>query len=371
MKPTNTLVAVLMAVAVVAAACGGDTTETTEPADPGPTSTQSSGDTTTSSPSADTTEPSDGGEELTFSLSYQAAPADTDPWHHMATTFKELVEDASDGRITVELFGGGQLSGGDQATEIELVQNGTIDMSILPTGTLSAIDPRFQIAGLPWLVPSTEVAEEIVTGPLGAETLDWLRDRGMEPLAIGSNGFRQLANNVRPVTSPEDVAGLTIRVPGSPVLVQTWEELGAEPVVMNFGELYTALQQGTVDGEELPFVFKLSTNFYEVEGFGSEINYSWDMIYLVMNPDLWNSLTEADQSLISEAAIAAAEEERQFLADSNAGIIAELEANGMEIATLSDDEVAAFQDLMEPVYAAFEDDIGADLIARWRAASSE
>lgn len=361
MKPTKTFVAVLMAVAVVATACAGGTTTTTEPVDPGTTTTTEPAD-----PGTTTTQ---GGEPLTLSLSYQATPSDTDPWHHMATTFKELVEEASDGRITVELFGGGQLTGGDQATEIELVQNGTIDMSILPTGTLSAVDPRFQIAGLPWLVPSNEVAEEVVTGPLGAETMGWLRDRGMEPLAIGSNGFRQLANDVRPVTSPADVAGLTIRVPGSPVLVATWQALGAEPVVINFGELYTALQQGTVDGEELPFVFKLSTNFYEVERYGSEINYSWDMIYMVMNPGLWNSLTESDQGLITAAAIEAAEEERRFLADSNAGIIAELEANGMEIAILTAEQLAAFQARMEPVYAAFEESIGAELIARWRAAS--
>ena len=365
---SRTRVAAVLSVvlALMVVSCGGSSgTETTaQSTTTSQTSTTVSNETTVPAETTTTA-----GESRSISLSYQATPSDTDPWHHMATKFKELVEDASAGRITVELFGGGQLSGGDQQTEIELVQNGTIDASILPTGTLSAIDPRFQIAGLPWLVPSNEVAEQIVTGPLGAETEDWLKENGLEPLAIGSNGFRQLANTSHAVTTPDDVAGLKLRVPGSPVLVKTWEQLGAEPVVINFAELYTALQQGTVDGEELPFVYKLSTKFYEVESYATQINYSWDMIYLVMNPDLWSGFSADDQKLLSDAALAAASDERQFLADSEESVIAQLQDNGMAVTTLDADQISAFQSQMEPVYKAFESDIGADLIAEWRAVS--
>ena len=350
--------AIAIAATIFVAACNGTGSDPQS----SPTTGGSSG---TTAPTSE-----DSGETYSIGLSYQAAPSESDPWHHMAVTFKDLVEEASQGRITVDLFGGGQLTGGDQQTEIELVQNGTIAASILPTGTLTAIDPRFQIAGLPWLVPTEEVAEVIMDGPLGAETMDWLRDKGLEPLAIGSNGFRQLANSQRPVTEPADVEGLKIRVPGSQVLVQTWEQLGAEPVVVNFAELYTALQQGTVDGEELPFVFKLSTKFHEVESFATEINYSWDIIYLVMNPEFWEGLSPEDQDLIQTAATAAAEEERAFLSESTESVIEELRANGMDITILDADQLAEFQRAAAPVYEEFESAIGAELIQRWQAASN-
>lgn len=307
------------------------------------------------------------GKKITIALSYQAAPADSDPWHFMAKTWQSLVKARTGGNIDIQLFPGGQLSGGNQQKEIELVQNGTIQASILPTGTLTVIDPRFQVVGLPWLIPTDQAADRVMDGALGQETMGWIRAKQqLEPIAIASNGFRQLANRKRPVTKPEDLAGLKLRVPGSKVLVEAWTALGAQPVVVNFAELYTALQQGTVDGEELPWVFKQSSKFYEIEKFGTQLNYSFDLIYVIFNQQLWSGLAPADQAVLRATALEAAKAERDFLTKSDKDVVDKLRASGMDISILSADQLAAFQAKMPPVYAQFASIIGQDLIDRFK-----
>lgn len=316
----------------------------------------------TAAPSA----PGGSGKKITIALSYQAAPSESDPWHFMAQRWQALLKERTGGNIEAQLFPGGQLSGGNQQKEIELVQNGAIQASILPTGTLSVIDPRFQVVQLPWIVLNNDAAARLIDGPLGQETLGWLRAKGMEPIGIGSNGFRQLANRKRPVTKPEDLQGIKLRVPGSRVLVEAWKALGAQPVVMNFAELYTALQQGTVDGEELPWVFKFSTKFYEVEKYGTQLNYSFDLIYVVFNRQLWDSFAPADQEVLRVTAREAARAEREFLSRAAQRVVEQLRMQGMDIIILTPYQLGAFQAKMPPVYDQFAGAIGKELIERFR-----
>jgi TRAP-type C4-dicarboxylate transport system substrate-binding protein len=167
--------------------------------------------------------------KISLGLSYQAAPSPSDPWHHMGLKWQSLLKEKTGGRIELQLFGGGQLSGGNQQKEIELVQSGVIQVSILPTVTLSVIDPRFLIVGLPWIVPTKAVADKLMDGPIAQETMTWLRAKQLEPIAVASNGFRQLANRKHRVAKPEDLQGLKLRVPGSKMLVEAWKALGAQP----------------------------------------------------------------------------------------------------------------------------------------------
>jgi TRAP-type C4-dicarboxylate transport system substrate-binding protein len=199
--------------------------------------------------------------------------------------------------------------------------------------------------------------------------MSWLKAKRMEPVAVASNGFRQLANRKQAVIKPEDLQGLKLRVPGSKVLVETWKALGAEPVVVNFAELYTSLQQGTVDGEELPWVYKLSTKFYEVEKFGTELNYSFDLIYLVFNPQFWSGLDPADQEVLRATALEAAKAEREFLTKSDQEVVSKLKSQGMAITTLTPDQLVVFQAKMPPVYAQFVSDIGQAVIDRFQKGS--
>jgi tripartite ATP-independent transporter DctP family solute receptor len=304
--------------------------------------------------------------KISLGLSYQAAPSPSDPWHHMGLKWQSLLKEKTGGRIELQLFGGGQLSGGNQQKEIELVQSGVIQVSILPTVTLSVIDPRFLIVGLPWIVPTKAVADKLMDGPIAQETMTWLRAKQLEPIAVASNGFRQLANRKHRVAKPEDLQGLKLRVPGSKMLVEAWKALGAQPVVVNFAELYTALQQGTVDAEELPWVYKFSTKFYEVEKYGTDLNYSFDLIYILFNPALWRSFSPENQEILRSTAQQAAKDEREFLEKSNQEVIGKLKANGMEIVILTPEQLAAFQAKMPPVYTQFAPTIGQELIDRFR-----
>jgi tripartite ATP-independent transporter DctP family solute receptor len=250
------------------------------------------------------------------------------------------------------------------------VQNGTVQMSILPAVTLTVVDPRLQVVGLPWIVPSPEAAAKIIDGPLGQQTAGWLRAKGMEPLAIGSNGFRQLANRKHAVQTPGDLQGLKVRVPGSRLLVDTWKLLGAEPTVVNFAELYTALQQGTVDGEELPFAYKLSTKFYEVEKYATRINYSFDLIYIVVSKRVWDAIPAADQDLLRSTAQLAARDERRFLDTGDSSAVSQLQAHGMSVISLTAPQLKAFQTQARPIYTEFEGGIGKAIIQQWLNASS-
>jgi len=305
------------------------------------------------------------GQSLTLDLSYQAVPSDNDPWHHLALTWQALVRQKTGGRIQIRLYPGGQLSGGNQQKEIELLQNGSIQAAIFPSSTLTVIDPRLQVVGLPWIVPTPDAATRVIEGPLGQQTADWLRAKGMEPIALGSNGFRQLANRKRAVLAPGDLEGLKIRVPGSQVLVDTWKALGAEPTVVNFAELYTALQQGAVDGEELPFVYKLSTKFYEVEKYATRINYSFDLIYVVVSKKVWDSVPAADQELLRSTAVLAAKEERAFLDNGETRVVNELQSHGMQVTILTLAQIKPFQAKVRPVYDEFAPAIGKNIIRQW------
>lgn len=303
---------------------------------------------------------------VTINLDYQAAPSASDPWHHMATTWQSLLDKASKGRIKIKLFPGGQLSGGNQQKEIELVQNGTIDAAILPSAIMSTLDPRFFVVGLPWMVPNQQAADKVMDGPLGKSTFDWVSAKGMHPLAAASNGFRQLGSKKGPVSSPADVKGLKLRVPGTKALVDTWKDLGAQPETIDFAELYTALQQGTVDGEELPLPYKVSTKFYEVEKYVTVMNYSFDLIYLTLSPNAWSKLSADDRKLVVSTAQQAAQDERDFIKNAEKSSVTELQDQGVKLTELTPDQIAAFQQKVAGVYDEFSSQIGADVLNTWR-----
>lgn len=314
-------------------------------------------------------EGSEAAKPVQIQLSYQAAPTDN-PWHNMANRFKDAVEKSSAGRITVQLFPGGQLSGGNQQKELELLQNGTIQASIMPSSTLSSIDARFGVVSLPWILPDFDAVRAVIDGDLGAEMMGWLDAQGLHAVAIGSNGFRQLTNSKHPVTTPDDVKGLKIRVPGNAVLLATWKTLGADPVAIDYAELYTALQQGTVDGQDLPFEYVLSDKIYEVNRYATELNYSFDMIFLTFNKSFWDGLSHEDQTIITQAAREAMAWEVDAEAQGQQAVEDQLQAAGMQVDRLTADQVAAFRQKVSGVYDSFAPKVGADVLKRFEELSS-
>ncbi len=182
---------------------------------------------------------------------------ETSDWYKGMQRWASLVAEKSQGAVEVRIFPQASLASGKQDTELEMVQSGTIEASFESSILLSGIEPAFSVWSLPWLFDDYAAADSALLGEPGMEMLALLEERGLVGLGYGHNGFRQLTNSARPVRAPADLAGLKIRVPAISMYLDVFRALGADPSPMNFGEVFLALQQGTIDGQEnldaLPF----------------------------------------------------------------------------------------------------------------------
>ncbi len=298
--------------------------------------------------------------EKTLRLSFIAS--DTSTWARASEEFKDRAESETDGRITVELYSGGQLASGNQQAELQQVQQGVIDaLWVSPIILALYADPRFDIYSLPFLFPDHEVANEVIDGEVGELTEGWLREAGFEPLGWGVNGFRQVTNSERSITKPEDMEGLRFRVAGTDLYKTIFSELGAEPVTMSFGEVFTALQQGAIDGQENPLSIIYSSSLQDVQDYVSLWNYSYDPLVLAMNQDAFGGLCAEDQEVLKAAAQAGGDLQRELTIEEDESLPGQLEAEGMEVTATEDVDVEAFRDLIvEPIYTQWGPIVGED-----------
>ena len=298
--------------------------------------------------------------QRTLRLSYIAPEGDN--WDLGAKRFAELVEERSGGALRVETFPGSILANRSQQAEVQAVQSGTIDMAMVSPILLALfVDSRFDMYSLPFLFPDQEVALATVD-ELRPQTDAWLSERGLQALAYGVNGFRQVTNSERVITSPEDMTGLKFRAAGTQIFLKTFEELGASAITMNFGEVFTSLQQGVIDGQENPLGVILSTKLYEVQPYATVWNYAFDPVILTMNAQLFSSFSADEQSLLQTAAEDAMQYERELAAASDTTTPETLTAEGMNVYYPSAEELAVFRDAVGAVYTdpAIVERIGAE-----------
>lgn len=278
----------------------------------------------------------------------------------MRDVFKKDIEEKSGGRISVELYPNGQL-GGDREL-IESVQLGTVQVAIPATSALAGFDKRFQVFDLPFLFKSKEVAFKALDGELGRKVDGLLKPLGMRNLGYGENGYRHITNNRNPIKKPEDLKGIKLRTMENPLHLAFFKMLGANPTPMSFGELYTALQQGTVDGQENPVALVYTSKFYEVQKFYSLTGHVYSATMLVANddffakmpPDLWKIVEDAGRRYVVEQRKLAEVQELEFLE--------ELKRQGLQINELTPEEKQLFIDATLPVYDQFKDVIGQELV---------
>jgi tripartite ATP-independent transporter DctP family solute receptor len=216
---------------------------------------------------------------------------------------------------------------------------------------------------LPFLFSSPEEAYSVLDGPIGQELLDKLSDVNLKGLAYAERGFRNLTNSERPVSHPDDIDGLRVRVMENPVYVDTFRELGANAVPMAWTEALTAMQQGTIDGQENPVNVVHSFKLNETQDYMTMSRHTYAPAIFVMGMPVWNRLPEAAQGVIEQAAQEAAEHERTVNAEMESEQLAELRASGMEI--VEDPDLAAFQAAVAPVYEKYGDQFG-DYLERIR-----
>ncbi len=276
-----------------------------------------------------------------------------DGFHVAAVKFKELVEKRSKGRIKIQIYPNAQL--GDERTLLEGLQMGSVDFAVITSGPISNFAPKFAVVDMPFLFKDAQTAYKILDGPIGKDLLKELEKANLKGLAFAERGFRNLTNNKRPIYKPSDVKGLKIRVMQNPVYVDTFRALGANAVPMAWGDCLTALQQGTIDGQENPINVIYAFKIYETQKYLAMTRHTYAPAVIMMGLNLWKQFSPADQKLLLQCAQEAAEYERAWDASQESKQLEFIKAHGM-VVTYPD--IKAFQEAVKPVYDKYRPKFG-------------
>lgn len=271
---------------------------------------------------------------------------ESDIFHLQSVKFKELVEERTKGEVEIKLFPNKQL-GGKESDLIGMVQMGTIGLATITCGPISSFDPMFGILDMPFLFRDKQQAYKVLDGPIGERFLKSLEKVNIRGLAFGERGLRNVSNNVRPIVTPADLAGIKIRVMQSPVYIETFKALGANPVPMGWGDVYTALQQDIIDAQENPPWVIEAFKIYEVQKYYSITAHSYAGNVIMINKQVFDGFSPEVQKILIDSAREASVYERQVNADGVNKILEGLKAKGMQI---NDVDTAPFQKMVEPVY---------------------
>ena len=264
-----------------------------------------------------------------------------------AEKFAEIVAAKSGGKIKVNLFPGGVL-GGDAPT-VSALQGGTVEMTVLNSGILASQVKEFAIYDFPFLFASAKEADSVVDGPFGKGLHAKLADKGIIGLAYWELGFRDLTNGKRPINKVEDIAGLKLRVIPNPINIDWVKALDANPTPLAFPELYAALEQKAVDGQENPVSVILANKFGEVQKYLTLTHHQYNPQSVIMSKKVWDTMSPAEKKIIQDAADEAGRYQRQVSRDQAASTIDQLKKAGMQVTELPPAEMAKLQLKMKPV----------------------
>ncbi|MGB3289371.1 MAG: TRAP transporter substrate-binding protein [Burkholderiaceae bacterium] len=274
----------------------------------------------------------------------------TDSQHVAALEFAKRVEARTNGQIKVKVFPSGTL--GNDVSLVTGVRSGTIDIGVTGNPFLTGISPNLNVLDLPYLFDNEKQAFGVLDGPIGRGLLDDLGNYGLKGLAFWDLGFRSFTNNKRPVTKAADINGLKIRTTPNPAHIMAFELLGANPQPMAFGEVYTALESGAIDGQENPPTIILSSKMYEVQKYLSLTRHAYTAGPVFMNKRKFDKLKPEYQQIMLEEALAAANYQRDLNAKHQEEALAELRKHGVEIAANLD--VESIRKVVKgPVHAEF------------------
>jgi tripartite ATP-independent transporter DctP family solute receptor len=275
--------------------------------------------------------------------------------------FAELVDKKSGGKLKVQVYPGGAL-GSDQAN-ISALQGGTLEMAAMNSGIFASLVKDFAIYDFPFLFATPREADAVVDGPFGQSLHRKLEEKGVVGLGYYELGFRELTNSKRPIHKVEDIAGLKLRVIPNPINVDWVKALGANPTPLPFPELYAALEQGAVDGQENPVATIKGAKLYEVQKYMTLTNHQYNPQSIAVSKKFWDSLTPADHKVLQEAAAESVAYERtQSRAALQSGL-EDLKKGGMQVTELPPAEIAKFREKMRPVLAKHAASVGNETIS--------
>ncbi len=294
-------------------------------------------------------------ETITIKVGHVLAP--DHPYTLGLNKFAELVAAKTDDKVKVEVFHSSQL--GNERDMIEGLQLGTQEMALVSTAPLSGFTSKFFVFDLPFIFEDYEGAYKVLDGKIGQDVLASLNDQGIMGLCFWENGFRHVTNSKHDVKTPADLDGLKIRLMENPIHMDTFKTMGADPTPMAFGELFTALQQKTVDGQENPVPIIWTSKFYEVQEHMSLTGHFYAAAPLLISKQFYDGLAPDIQKAIQEAANEARDYERDLLAQQNEEFIGKLKDAGTNIIEV---DKSTFKEAVKPVYEKYESEIGKDLI---------
>lgn len=290
-------------------------------------------------------------------IGWTSADTEVDPYAIAARQFAAALEELAPGTFEVRFFPSRQL--GDEREMLENISLGAQDAGVITGTAVATMESAFQLNDLPFLYENASQAHELLDGPVGDRMLGSLADRGIVGLGFAEGGFRHTINNVRPIRAPEDFEGIRFRVQPSDLFVEAFAAIGASPTPMAWGEVYTAVQQGAVDGLEIPLTVMASNKFDEVTKYLSLTGHAYNAIALLVSKRFMDSLSEEERQIVRQAAEQAIARQREINGENQSATLEELQSRGMEANEIEDP--AAFQEKLVPVYDAYRDDIGAEL----------
>ena len=289
--------------------------------------------------------------------------------HRALLEFKRLVEEGSNGNIEIQIFPSSQM--GPDREMIEGVQTGVLEMCVPPSSFFPGWDPAFATIELPFMYPSKDVALKTLHSQEGQKMLKRLEALDLVGLGWLENGTRHVTNNARSIHNPDDLQGIKLRTMKVPAHVDTFKALGANPTPMNFGEVYSGLQQGVIDGQENPVAHIYSQRFFEVQKYMSLTGHVFTVYIPVISKSFFDSLSQEDQTLLLESMAQAEVYQQELVNSEEAGQLAEIESAGVEVTRLTPDEIKSFMVKVEPVKAKYRDEAGADVYDAWVKAVEE
>ncbi len=266
-------------------------------------------------------------QSVKLTLGHGAAPGN--PRHEASVKFAEVVKAKSAGRIEVQVSPSAQL--GDDAAMVTALRTGALDLSANSQGAVAAAVPEYAAFGMPFLFANLPQAWKLLDSPVGKELADKSAEKGMVVLGYWDNGIRHMSNSKKPILKPEDMKGMKMRTPPDAVTVDIMQSLGAEAQQIKFAELYVALQQGVVDGQENPLMNVHASKLYEVQKFISLTGHKYEMTPFLMSKRTWDKLSDADKKAVREAAAEATALQRKLSQESDDKLVADLKAKGVRI----------------------------------------
>lgn len=330
MKKFWTIITLLVAL-VIFSACGSDEAEPVESED-------------------ETVEETSGNNEAAdyeeLELRVGLVVGDWSPHYQAAEAWAEMLEEETDGNISIAIFPDGQIGG--EREMMEAVQNGTLDIGLLSSVVYANFEPKMSVLEIPYLVSTFDEAEALMDSEVGDKLNELMLDKGIRNLAWAHNDFRIITNNQQEIKEPADLSGIKMRVPESKILADWFQKQDSLATPMPFPDIYTALQQGVVDGQDNGPILTFAAKFHEHQDYLIVSNHQYSPVGFFISEQVWETLSEDVQDLLARTAVEAAEVEREAIRTMNEQAIAAMEEEGVEVFYPEEEDLDKFKETTDP-----------------------